>query len=490
MPLSTSADVLSARYRLESRIAGGGMGEVWRGMDLVLHRSVAVKLLRTEYAQHAETLARFRAEARHAAALSHPAIAQVYDYGEADHERAPFLVMELVDGPALTQVLAGGPLEPARVLDVVAQVAAGLAAAHAAGVMHRDIKPGNLLVDPSGRVKITDFGISSAAGSAPLTRTGTLLGTPAYLAPERLTGASAGPASDLYSLGMVAYQCLAGALPFTGTAVEIALAHQNRSLPPLPATVPREVAVLVYDLTAKDPAARPASADEVAARAGALRAVLYAAPATRPEPSTVPEPSTLPEPWPARPAGHTAAAGHAGAAAALGGVSPTLAGMAGPAATAYLNQTGSDPRLPPPPRFGSHRHGLRRLVVPAAVAIIVIAVIAGLLGWLAATSGSAAHSPAGRSHVSKAADRTVSVNAAALIGRPVRLAVHRLRRLGLRVRVTWDPSRDQAPGTVLSVSPAGRVAAGTTVLVTGARKPVGREHGQGHDGGGNNQGGD
>src|SRR6266700_3758159 len=175
------------------------------------------------------------------------------------------LVLELVHGPSLTQVLAGGPLAPARVLDVVAQVAAGLAAAHAAGVMHRDIKPGNLLVDPDGRVKITDFGIASAAGSAPLTRTGTVLGTPAYLAPERLAGASAGPASDLYALGMVAYQCLAGALPFTGTAVEVALAHHDRPLPPLPATVPWHVAALVDDLTATDPAARPGNAYEVAA---------------------------------------------------------------------------------------------------------------------------------------------------------------------------------------------------------------------------------
>ena len=475
MPLSTSADVLAGRYRLESRIAGGGMGEVWRGMDLVLDRPVAVKLLRAEYAHHAEVLARFRAEARHAAALSHPAIAQVYDYGEPDHERAPFLVMELVDGPALTQVLAGGPLGPARVLDVVAQVAAGLAAAHAAGVMHRDIKPGNLLVDPSGRVKITDFGISYATGSAPLTSTGMLIGTPAYLAPERLAGASAGPASDLYALGMVAYECLAGGLPFTGTAVEVALAHQTRPLPPLPPAVPWHVAALVDDLTAKDPAARPGNAYEVAARAAALRAVVDAAPIAPIAPAP---------PWPDWPAGH------AGAAAALGGVPPILTGISRPAETAYVNQTRSrGPRLLPPPGAGSNRGRLSRLLVPAAVAIAVIAVIAGFGGWLVATSGQAAHSPAARSHASNAADRTVSVNAAALIGRPVRLAVQRLQRLGLRVRVTWEPSRDQAPGTVLSVAPAGQVPAGATVFVTGASKPAGHEQGHDHGQGGGHDGG-
>ncbi len=487
MPLSTSADVLAGRYRLGSRIAAGGMGEVWRGMDLVLDRPVAVKLLRAEYAQHAETLARFKAEARHAAALSHPAIARVYDYGEEGDERAPFLVMELVNGPSLTQVLASGPLGPARVLDVVAQVAAGLAAAHAAGVMHRDIKPGNLLVDPDGRVKITDFGIASAAGSAPLTRTGTVLGTPAYLAPERLAGASAGPASDLYALGMVAYQCLAGALPFTGTAVEVALAHHDRPLPPLPPAVPRQVAALVENLTAKDPAARPGSACGVAARAAALRTVVDAAPIG---------PAAPTPPWPDWPANH------AGAGAALGGVPPRLTGISRPAETAYVDQAGSrGPRLPPS-GTGLSRGRLSRLLEPAAAAIAAIAAIAviggfgGFGGRLAATSGqAAARSPAARSHVSKAADRTVSVNAAALIGRPVGVAVHQLQRLGLRVRVTWEPSRDQAPGTVLSVAPAGQVPVTATVFVTGASKPAaheqGHDHGHsgGHDGGGHSHGG-
>ena len=253
MSLSLNAEVLASRYRLDSRIASGGMGEVWRGVDLVLDRPVAVKVLHAEYARQAETLARFRAEARHAANLSHPAIAQVYDFGEGSPPGAPgaspdhpaFLVMELIDGPPLTQLIARGPVEPGMVLDVVAQVASGLAVAHAAGVVHRDIKPGNLLVDRDGTIKITDFGVAYALGSAPLTRTGMLIGTPAYLAPERVSGHAAGPASDLYSLGVVAYECLTGSLPFTGTAMEIALAHRMQSLPPLPARVPRDVADLV-----------------------------------------------------------------------------------------------------------------------------------------------------------------------------------------------------------------------------------------------------
>ena len=268
---------LADRYQLDDLIAAGGMGEVWRATDLVLGRPVAVKLLRAEYVQHPETLARFRAEARHAGSLSHPHIARIYDYGEADATHPPFLVMELVSGPPLTQLLANGPMEPARVMDVVAQAADGLAAAHAAGLVHRDIKPGNLLLAPPDQVKITDFGIAYAAGSAPITRTGMLIGTPAYVAPERVAGAGATPASDLYSLGIVAYECLAGALPFSGTAMEVALSHQMRALPPLPAAVPAEVAALVAELTAKDPAARPASAGEVVTRAGRLRNALSGA---------------------------------------------------------------------------------------------------------------------------------------------------------------------------------------------------------------------
>src|SRR5258708_2299711 len=198
--MSDFRPMAAGRYRLVSRIAAGGMGEVWGAVDAVLDGRVAVKLLRAEYAGHAETLARFRAEARHAGALTHPGIARIYDYGESGQGHPPYLVMELVDGPALTALLASGPLDAARTMDVICQTAAGLDAAHTVGLVHRDIKPGNLLIGPGGQVKITDFGIAHAAGSAPITRTGTLIGTPAYLAPERVTGGSARPASDPYSL--------------------------------------------------------------------------------------------------------------------------------------------------------------------------------------------------------------------------------------------------------------------------------------------------
>ena len=448
MALPVSDRVLASRYRLEGLVASGGMGEVWRAVDLVLQRPVAVKLLRPEYAQHPETLARFRAEARHAAALSHPAIAQIYDYGEADTRRAPFLVMELVDGPSLTGLLTAGPLEPARVADLVAQVAGGLAAAHAAGVLHRDIKPGNLLIDRSGRVKITDFGISYAAGSAPLTRTGQVIGTPGYLAPERLAGAGAGPAGDLYSLGMVAYESLTGRLPFTGTAVEIALAHQHQPLPPLPPSVPKEVAVLVADLTARDPAMRPASAADVAARAAALRD------------------------------------GLAGTTINMRGADP-LTRSAGQGDTAYLSVPAEpDPWLSEAAQHRPRRRGPGPLALAAAVAAIVII---GLGGWvLAGSPGSAAHGPAAGS--SNPPGHLVTVQASALIGQPARLVERQLRALGLHVSVTKQPDPHHNPGTVLGVSPHGRLRTGTTIVITVASMPGhGNDHGNGN---GNGHGGD
>ena len=256
------------------------MGEVWRGTDLALSRAVAVKLLHPEHARQPDGLARFRAEAQQAGSLSHPNIAQVYDYCEPTPPDPAYLVLELVNGPSLARHLDGGPLSPARALDVIEQAATGLAAAHRAGLLHRDIKPGNLLLSQDGLIKITDFGIARAAGSVVHTRTGALTGTPAYLAPERFGGAPATPATDLYALGVVAYQCLTGQLPFTGDPLVVALAHVERDMPPLPGSVPADLAALVADLTRKDPRARPASAIAVLARAGLIREAVSGPPAS------------------------------------------------------------------------------------------------------------------------------------------------------------------------------------------------------------------
>jgi eukaryotic-like serine/threonine-protein kinase len=267
--------LLAGRYRLTDRIAAGGMGEVWRGEDQLLNRAVAVKLLPTGRAGDEAFLARFRAEARYAASLSHPGIARVYDYGESEFGGA-YLIMELVRGEPLSAILArAGRLSPDATLDIISQAARALDAAHQAGIVHRDIKPGNLLVAAGGVTKITDFGIATAVRAAQashLTETGMVMGTAMYVSPEQATGAPVTAASDIYSLGVVAYECLAGHVPFRASEpLAIAYAHKHAPVPNLPPDVPYPVADLVYEMLAKTPDRRPASVRAVADRADMLR---------------------------------------------------------------------------------------------------------------------------------------------------------------------------------------------------------------------------
>ncbi|MFS0866033.1 protein kinase [Microbacterium sp. 179-B 1A2 NHS] len=259
------------RYELDSRIAIGGMGEVWEATDHVIGRTVAIKILKDEYMGDPGFLERFRAEARHAALVNHEGIASVFDYGEENG--SAFLVMELVPGEALSTILEReGALSTDKTLDIVAQTASALQAAHAAGLVHRDIKPGNLLITPDGRVKITDFGIARIADQVPLTATGQVMGTVQYLSPEQASGHAASPSTDIYSLGIVAYELLAGRRPFTGESqVAIAMAQINDTPPPLPDTVAEPVQRFVLSMIAKKPDERPASTSAVARAAAALR---------------------------------------------------------------------------------------------------------------------------------------------------------------------------------------------------------------------------
>ncbi|WP_039741966.1 protein kinase domain-containing protein [Salinibacterium sp. PAMC 21357] len=267
----TSGLTFGGRYQLTSRVAIGGMGEVWEATDLVIGRTVAIKILKDEYLGDPGFLERFRAEARHAALVNHEGIANVFDYGE--EEGSAYLVMELVPGEALSAIIERERvLDPDRVLDMVAQTAAALQAAHAAGLVHRDIKPGNLLITPEGRVKITDFGIARIADQVPLTATGQVMGTVQYLSPEQASGHPASPTTDIYSLGIVAYEALAGRRPFTGESqVAIAMAQINETPPELPMTVPEPVRNLVYACLAKSPGDRPASASHLSRAAQSLR---------------------------------------------------------------------------------------------------------------------------------------------------------------------------------------------------------------------------
>ena len=270
-PAGVVDGLLADRYRLVARVGTGGNGEVWRARDERLDRDVAVKVLRPELADDDDVRARFRAEARHAGGLRHPGIAAVFDFAEDDD--GAWLVMELVDGEPLSAVLRReGRLPVDRVLDVVGQAAAALQAAHDGGVVHRDVKPGNLLLRPDGRLSVTDFGIAHATGAAALTRTGQVVGTAAYLSPEQAAGRPVSPATDLYALGVVAHECLSGVRPFErDDPVAVLLAHLQAPPPPLPPDVPEPVADLVHRLLAKDPADRPASAAQVQREAAALR---------------------------------------------------------------------------------------------------------------------------------------------------------------------------------------------------------------------------
>ncbi|WP_081681189.1 serine/threonine-protein kinase [Cellulomonas sp. URHD0024] len=263
--MKTAAGVaLGERYRLVRQIAVGGMGEVWEAHDDALARPVAVKVLRSEFAGDRGFLERFRTEARNSASLSHPNIAQLFDYGEQDG--SGFLVMELVVGEPLSDLLEREPvLATRRLLPILAQTARGLHAAHIAGVVHRDVKPGNILLGRGGRVKITDFGVSLARNQVTMTATGMVMGTAQYLSPEQAVGHPATPLSDLYSLGIIAYEALVGHRPFTGpTAVDIAVAHVNNPVPALPASVDKPLVDLVMKLLSKEPARRPQSGEELA----------------------------------------------------------------------------------------------------------------------------------------------------------------------------------------------------------------------------------
>ena len=266
----TAGITFGGRYELSSRIAVGGMGEVWKANDSIIGRTVAIKILKDEYMGDPGFLERFRAEARHAALVNHEGIANVYDYGE--EQGSAFIVMELVPGEPLSSIIEReGKLPADRVLGIVAQTATSLQAAHDAGLVHRDIKPGNLLITPDGRVKITDFGIARIADQVPLTATGQVMGTVQYLAPEQASGQMATASTDIYSIGVVAYECLAGKRPFTGDSqVAIAMAQINDTPPELPATVPAPVRNLVYACLAKTAEERPGSAAKLAQAATAL----------------------------------------------------------------------------------------------------------------------------------------------------------------------------------------------------------------------------
>ncbi|MCU1612759.1 MAG: serine/threonine protein kinase with sensor(s) [Frankiales bacterium] len=408
---------LGDRYELSQLIAAGGMGQVWRGVDVLLGRPVAVKVLRNEYTGDPTFLARFRAEAQHAASLSHPNIAAVFDYGEVvaedgSGETLAYLVMELVEAEPLSSVLRReGRLDAATTLALLQQTAFALAEAHRVGLVHRDVKPGNILVRPDGSVKITDFGIAWSAASVPLTRTGQVIGTPQYLSPEQAEGHLATPASDVYALGLVGYECLTGRSAFEGdNPVTIALKQLREQPAPLPAELPPGVRTLIGRALAKDPAVRlPDGAAFVAAVEDALSGrEIPEAPATVAVP--VPPETALP-----------------------GDATRTTGGV----------------RVPPPRR----RLG-RRL---ALVLIPVLTLLTGAAVAAVVVQGLAGNAPSTPTVAAQTKDRTTyTLDAADYIGRPVDEVAMQLAALGLSVHRQADPASLGPSGTVTAVDPVGR----------------------------------
>jgi serine/threonine-protein kinase len=308
-----AGQIYGNRYRLVDRIAIGGMGEVWRAHDEVILRDVAIKILKPEFMGDPGFLERFRVEARHAARVDHVGIADVYDYGEGSG--SAYLVMEIVSGDSLARIIEKRiRLTEIEVLSIVEQTAKALHAAHEDGLVHRDIKPGNLLITPSGKVKITDFGIARVADQVALTATGQVMGTVQYLSPEQATGKPATASTDIYSLGIVAYEALTGRRPFTGESqMAIAMAQINDKPPAFGDDIDKRVQELVMSCLAKKPNQRPGSALDLSNRAKALRLQLEGiaatevfdaetAPTTRVqnvEPNPETEPMTkLPVVWP------------------------------------------------------------------------------------------------------------------------------------------------------------------------------------------------
>jgi serine/threonine protein kinase len=425
--------LLGNRYELLVLLASGGMGRVWRARDTLLERPVAVKVLRSEFTGDATFRARFRAEAQHSAALHHPNIASVFDYGELteDGEQLAYLVMELVEGEALCDLLEReGRLDAARTLDIVRQTSAALAVAHAAGVVHRDVKPGNVLMGTDGVVKITDFGIAWSASSVPLTGTGQVVGTAHYLSPEQAEGGKATPASDVYALGTVAYECLAGRRAFDGeNSVQIALKQIREEPEPLPADVPVAMRDLVERAMSKDPAVR--YPDGAALRAAADRVTL------------------------------------------TGGTAPI--GMAGRNGTAVLPL----PPVPvrPTPVSSPVRRSRRRapLLLGVLAAVLAVAAAVGLLQPDSGTPSEAAPTTATTTVPTTTAPTTpppVSLAAAGLVGRPVAEVQAELVGRGLQVQLTPIETADVIAGQVTAVGPEGQLAPGTVVTVSYAVPPV------------------
>ncbi|WP_104167536.1 protein kinase [Arthrobacter sp. SX1312] len=493
----TSGITLGGRFELTERIAIGGMGEVWKARDQILGRVVAIKILKEEYSGDPAFLNRFRAEARHTALLNHEGIANVFDYGEEGG--SAYLVMELVPGQPLSAVIEKEQvLSPDRTLSIVGQTATALAVAHRQGLVHRDVKPGNILVMPDSRVKITDFGIARLADQVPLTATGQVMGTAQYLAPEQATGQPATGSSDIYALGVIGYELLAGRRPFSGESqIAIALAQVNDAPPPLPQSIPRPVRALIGSMLAKDPADRPRDAESLARavdaiRAGDIRAAEAAVPgllsfAADYDSATAAIPRQDTQATTAVPAPTTSALPTVAAPAAAGAA-------AGLAASRGWSEDDLDAVPAPPDRDEDENRRSPWLIPLIVLLLLALGAIAFLVlqpllaggedpapvetstSAAPATSRTPSSTPSPTSASPSPSPSTteadqVVITPSQYLGRPEAEVSAELGGLGFRVEAQRESSAEYAEGLVIGVAPVGALSPGETVTLTVSTGP-------------------
>ncbi|MDM7991105.1 protein kinase [Arthrobacter sp. zg-Y877] len=487
----TSGITLGGRFQLTDRIAIGGMGEVWKARDLVLGRIVAIKILKEEYTGDPGFLNRFRAEARHTALLNHPGIANVFDYGEEDG--SAYLVMELVPGQPLSTIIERDKvLSPDRTLSIIGQVATALAVAHNQGLVHRDVKPGNLLIMPDGKVKITDFGIARLADQVPLTATGQVMGTAQYLAPEQATGQQATGSSDIYALGVIGYELLAGRRPFSGESqIAIALAQVNDTPPPLPESIPEPVRALVMSMLAKDPADRPADAESLALAVAAIRrgdinAAEEAVPGMLLFGSST---SAITAPVPTAGTSATRVVDTAPSTSAL----PTVAGASVAADDARTGELaasrdwtdedeadydGADP--------GDVEEEKRRSPWTIPLIALLVLILAGVVAFFVLTGSEGDEDPApaasstspsrsaspSKTPSATPSDEEIVINSAEYANRPVNEVAAELSALGLQVERLPVSDANVPEGLVIEVNPSGPLNRGDAVTVVYSSGPA------------------
>ncbi|PRZ12447.1 protein kinase domain-containing protein [Nesterenkonia sandarakina] len=502
--------LMGERYQLTERIAIGGMGEVWKASDQVLGRTVAIKILKEEYTGDEAFLRRFRAEARHTALLNHPGIADIYDYGE--QSGSGYLVMELVPGRPLSVLLeTDKTLSWEKTLSIIAQTGRALQVAHDQGLVHRDVKPGNLLITPTRRVKITDFGIARLADQVPLTATGQVMGTVQYLSPEQATGQHATGSSDIYALGIIGYEALVGHRPFTGESqIAIALKQVNEPPPALPDSVPEGVRALIMSMLEKDPGKRPLTATKLAEAADALlrhdtESALKAVPAMAAhmdgaEPdadatTAIPRADTTP----------TAVVPGAGRAPSAR--TPEQPAQASDQTAQYgaapAGARGAHPRPSArndTPESGAQKeqrrlHGGRRWYWPL-IALLVLVLLALIGSWffpqLGGSGGEDEPTPTPTvTETFTQGTEVVEISEGDFLGLSLDEATARLQEAGLEVQSEAVAS-GQPAGVVTGITPTGSVPVGSTVTVlysAGAGNPAPQDQAPGTQDGGQQDGG-